>query len=76
VLILASLLQLALNLLDFGYIAGGKKNAAVEDYEQHVNQRVSWDVYEFSEHGRTTVLRSEDQYVLWAIRVPGENTCK
>jgi len=50
VLILASLLQLALNLLDFGYIAGGKKNAAVEDYEQHVNQRVSWDVYEFSEH--------------------------
>ena len=50
VLLLASALQLALNLLDLSYIFCSKRNLAVGDYEQHVNERVSWNVYQFSEH--------------------------
>jgi hypothetical protein len=46
----ASSLQLALNLFNFRCIACGQCELAGEDYEQHVNECVSRDVHQFSEH--------------------------
>jgi len=50
-LLAASTLQLALNLFDFPSIAGTDSDFSGEDHVQHVNERVSWDVHQFSEHG-------------------------
>jgi hypothetical protein len=47
----ASTLQLALNLLDFRSIAGSDSDFSGEDDVQHVNECVSRDVQQFSEHG-------------------------
>ena len=47
----ASALQLALNLFDFPYFAGRDSDFSGEDDVQHVNERVSRDVHQFSEHG-------------------------
>ena len=44
VLIRASLLQLALNLLDFCYTACRQNDFAGEDHEQHVDERPGWNV--------------------------------
>ena len=49
-MLLASPLQLALNLLDFCYIACREGDLAGDDYKQHVNERVSWDIQQFAEH--------------------------
>lgn len=51
VLLLASSLQLALNPLDFRHILRGERDFAVDDYEQRVNECVSGNAYQFSEHG-------------------------
>ena len=50
-LLAASALQLALNLFNFPSIAGTDSDFSGEDDVQHVNERVSWDVHQFSEHG-------------------------
>ena len=44
VLVLASPMQLALNLFDFCYIAWFESDFAGEDHEQHVNERLGWNV--------------------------------
>jgi hypothetical protein len=49
--LVASTLQLALNLFDFRSIAGTDSDFPGEDEVQHVNERVSRDVHQFSEHG-------------------------
>jgi hypothetical protein len=49
-LLLASSLQLALNLLDFRDTFRGERDFAVGDYEQHVNECVSGNVRQLSEH--------------------------
>jgi hypothetical protein len=51
-LLAASTLQLALNLFDFPNIAGTDSAFSGEDDVQHVNERVSRDVHQFSEHGQ------------------------
>jgi hypothetical protein len=50
-LLVASTLQLALNLFDFPRIAGTDSDFSGDDDVQHVNERVSRDVHQFSEHG-------------------------
>ena len=45
VLILASPVQLALNLLEFCYIVCRESDFVGEDHEQHVNKRSGWDIY-------------------------------
>jgi hypothetical protein len=50
-LLVASTLQLALNLFDFPSIAGTDSDFSGEDDVQHVNECVSRDVHQFSEHG-------------------------
>jgi hypothetical protein len=50
-LLAASTLQLALNLFDFRSIAETDSDFSGEDYVQHVNERVSRDVHQLSEHG-------------------------
>jgi len=50
-LLAASTLQLALNLFDFPNIAGTDRDFSGEDDVQHVNERVSRDVHQLSEHG-------------------------
>jgi hypothetical protein len=49
-LLVASTLQLALNLFDFRSIASTDGDFSGEDDVQHVNERVSRDVYQLSEH--------------------------
>ena len=49
-LVLASPLQLALNLLDFRNIVYSDSEFAGKDYEQHVNERIRRDVRQFSVH--------------------------
>lgn len=46
----ASPLQLALNLLDFCSIARREGDFARNDYKQHVNECVSWDIQQLTEH--------------------------
>ncbi len=48
----ASTLQLALNLFDFHCISRSDGDSTGEDYVQHVNECVSRDVYQFSQHGQ------------------------
>src|SRR3974377_72312 len=50
VLVLASPLHLALNLLDFCSIVWGHWWCAGEDYEQHVDQRIRRDIHQFTVH--------------------------
>jgi hypothetical protein len=50
-LFVTSTLQLALNLFDFRRIAGSDSDFSGEDDVQHVNECVSRDVHQFSEHG-------------------------
>jgi hypothetical protein len=50
-LLAASTLQLALNLFNFPGIAGLDSDFFGKDDVQHVDERVSRDVYQFSEHG-------------------------
>src|SRR5271165_1415378 len=50
-LLLASMLQLALNLFDFLRIGCSDCAVTGEDDVQHVNECVSRDVHQFSEHG-------------------------
>jgi hypothetical protein len=50
-LLVTSTLQLALNLLDFRRIVCSDCEVTSEDYVQHVNECVSRDVHQFSEHG-------------------------
>jgi hypothetical protein len=50
-LLVASALQLALNLFDFLSIAGTDIDFSDEDDVQHVKERVRRDVNQFSEHG-------------------------
>ena len=50
-LLVASTLQLALNLFDFRSIAGTDGEFSGEDDVQHVNESVRRDVHQFSEHG-------------------------
>jgi hypothetical protein len=50
-LLVASTLQLALNLFDFPSIAGTDSDFSGEDDVQHVDERVSRNVHQFSEHG-------------------------
>jgi hypothetical protein len=47
-----SVLQLALNLFDFRCITGRDGDFTGEDYVQHVNECVSRDVHQFSQHGQ------------------------
>ena len=49
-LILASPVQLALNLLEFCYIVCRESDFVGEDHEQHVNERPGWDICQFSKH--------------------------
>jgi len=48
----ASTLQLTLNLFDFGCITCSDGNFAGKDHVQHVNECVSRDVCQFSQHGQ------------------------
>jgi hypothetical protein len=50
-LVLTSTLQLALNLFDFRRIVCSDCDVTGEDYVQHVNECVSRDVHQLSEHG-------------------------
>jgi hypothetical protein len=50
-LLVASTLQLALNLFYFPSIPSTDSDFSGEDDVQHVNERVSRDVHQFSEHG-------------------------
>lgn len=50
VFVFASPLQLALDLFDLCSIRYRDRKFAGEDYEQHVNERIRGDVYEFSVH--------------------------
>jgi hypothetical protein len=50
VLLLPSTLQLALDLLDFCDIACREGDLAGDDYEQHVDERVSWNIQQLAEH--------------------------
>jgi hypothetical protein len=50
-LLLASTLQLALNLFDFRRIVCSHCEVTGEDYVKHVNECVSRDVHQFSEQG-------------------------
>ncbi len=43
-------LQLAMNLLELSYIVGGEYSIGGKDYEHHINERVSWNVGQLSEH--------------------------
>jgi hypothetical protein len=45
VLILASLVQLVLNLFEFCYIVLRESDFVGEDHEQHVDERPGWDIY-------------------------------
>jgi hypothetical protein len=47
----ASTLQLALNLFEFRRIGCSDSEVTGKDYVQHVNECVSRDVHQFSEHG-------------------------
>jgi hypothetical protein len=71
----APTLQLALNLLDFGSIAGSDGDFAGEDDVQHVNERVSRDIHQFSEHGLVPWRDSKSHFV-FAIRLPEVASCK
>jgi hypothetical protein len=51
-LLVASTLQLALNLFYFRSISGTDSDLSGEDDVQHVNEGVSRDVHQFSEHGQ------------------------
>jgi hypothetical protein len=66
-LLAASTLQLALNLFDFHSSAGTDSDFSGEDYVQHVNECVSRDVHQFSEHG---VLPSSNLKIALRIRNP------
>jgi hypothetical protein len=50
VLLVASPLQLSLNLFDFRGIACSERGFRGKDYEQHINKCVSRDVHQLSEH--------------------------
>jgi hypothetical protein len=50
-LLAASTLQLALNLFDFRSSTATNSDFSGEDYVQHVNECVSRDGRQFSEHG-------------------------
>jgi hypothetical protein len=50
VLVFASPFQLALNLFDFGHVGCRYRRFASENDEQHVNERIRRDVYQFSMH--------------------------
>jgi hypothetical protein len=50
-LLAAPTLQLALNLFDFRRFVCTDCEVTGEDYVQHVNECVSRDVHQFSEHG-------------------------
>ena len=74
-LLVASTLQLALNLFDFPSIAGTDSDFSGEDHVQHVNERVSWDVHQFSEHGLFPWSNLKSHFV-FAIRMPEVASCK
>jgi hypothetical protein len=69
-------LQLALNLLQFGDIAGSGYDTAAQDHEQHVDESVSRDVYEFSEH-LVPASQLKNGYVGWvdATEPPEQGAC-
>jgi hypothetical protein len=80
-LLAASTVQLALNLFDFRSIAGTDSDFSGEDDVQHVNECVSRDVHEFSEH---SLFPSSNLKIALGIRNPAarsgqlqvdENTC-
>jgi hypothetical protein len=48
----ASALQLMVNLFDFRGVTGTDSDLACENYVQHVNECVSRDVCQFSQHGQ------------------------
>ena len=50
VAVLASPVQLALNLLDFSSIVWGDCWCAAKNYEHHVNQRIRRDIHQFTVH--------------------------
>jgi hypothetical protein len=60
-LLLASALQLALNLFDFRRIVWSDFEVIGEDYVQHVNECVSRDVHQFSEQGLPPRSKFEDR---------------
>jgi hypothetical protein len=66
-LLAASTLQLALNLFDFRSSAATDSDFSCEDYVQHVNECVSRDVRQFSEHG---LLPWSDLKIALRIRNP------
>ena len=68
-LLVASTLQLALNLFDFPSIAGTDGDFSGENDVQHVNERVSRDVHQFSEHGQFPGSGLQSHF-LFAIRLP------
>jgi len=60
-LVLTSTLQLALNLFDFRRIVCSDCDVTGEDYVQHVNECVSRDVHQLSEHGLNPQVQFEDR---------------
>ena len=56
---LVSSLQLTLNLHNFRYIFRRERDLAREDYKQHVDERVSRNVGQFSEQGVPPVEQIE-----------------
>ena len=70
ILPLASTLQLALNLLQFCYVVRRESDLTGGDREQHLNQCVSRDGYQLSEHPAPLWERSEYRYFLFAIALP------
>ena len=74
-LLAASTVQLALNLFNFPSIAGIDSDSSGEDDVQHVDERVSRDVHQFSEHGLLPWCNLKSHFV-FAIRLPEVARCK
>lgn len=73
---LVSSLQLMLNLHNFRYIFRRQNDLAGEDYKEHVDERVSRNVYQFSEQVAPPGGANRISDIHIAIRVPRMGTSK
>jgi len=70
----ASALQLTMNLFDLGCITGTDGDLACENYVQHVNECVSRDVYQFSQHGQLSGAKLKIAFCIRNPAARGEHT--